>query len=76
MGMLGWSSKAVCVACIVMLFGRLTITPCAHGVLLVQCALVPRKWLVQPESAIALLLSNGRLIMFLFIVDTIVFACN
>ena len=42
-GMLGWSSRAVCVACIVMLFGRLTMTPWAHGCLFVQCAFVPRK---------------------------------
>ena len=51
--MWGMSRSAVCVASIDMLLGSDTVTPGAHCLMLVQCALLPRKWLVQPESAIA-----------------------
>ena len=42
-GMLGLSRRAVCNACIVMLFGSLTMTPFAHVFVWVQRALSPRK---------------------------------
>ena len=42
-GMWGMSRRAVCVASINMLFGSLTLTPGAHFVMCVQCALSPRK---------------------------------
>ena len=51
--MCGMSRRAVCVAVIAMLFGNLTVTPRSHFVMFVQWALVPKKWLVQPESAMA-----------------------
>ena len=56
MGREGMSRRAVCVASMAILFGRLTEMPDAQRVMLVQCALVPRKCVVHPESAMALLL--------------------
>ena len=49
----GMSRRAVCVASIAMLLGNLTVTPGAQGIMFVQWALRPKKWLVHPESAIA-----------------------
>ena len=53
MGMAGISRRAVCVASIDMLLGNLTVTPGAHLVMFVQWAFKPKKWLVHPESAMA-----------------------
>ena len=50
------SRRAVCVASIDMLFGSLTVMPGAHFLMFVQWALRPRKWLVHPESAMAVAL--------------------
>ena len=54
------SSSAVCVASVDMLLGNLTIMPGAHCGMFVQCALMPMKWLVYPESAIACSLFASR----------------
>ena len=59
-GMCGMSRSAVCDASMDMLLGNLTITPGAHYFVLVQCASMPMKWLVYPESAIAGSLSTKR----------------
>ena len=45
--------RAVCVASIAMLLGNFTVTPGAQGVMFVQWAFKLKKWLVQPESAMA-----------------------
>ena len=50
------SRRAVCVASIDMLLGSLTVMPGAHCLMFVQWALRPRKWLVHPESAMAVAL--------------------
>ena len=49
----GNGSSAVCVACILAPLGKLTRMPFEVAILLVQGVLAPRKWLVQPLSAIA-----------------------
>ena len=56
-GMRGMSRRAVCDASMDILLGNLTITPGTHCCMFVQCALMPMKWLVYPESAIACSLS-------------------
>ena len=52
-GMCGMSRSAVWVASMDMLLGSFTVIPGAHFLMSEQCALMPKKWLVQPESAIA-----------------------
>ena len=60
-GMSGISRSAVsCVASMDMLLSNLTITPGAHCCMFAQCALMPMKWLVYPEPAIACSLSAKR----------------
>ena len=54
------SNSAVCVASIEILLGNLTIIPGAHGCMFVKCALMPMKWPVHPESAIACSLFASR----------------
>ena len=49
-----------------MLLGRVTLTPGAHCLMLVQCALLPKKWLVHPESAIAVVLVYTALLAALY----------
>ena len=72
--------RAVRDASIVMLLGNLTVTPGVHFVMCVQCALMPKKWLVYPESAMACLLcaiafaASAYLDLFLF--NAIVFVAN
>ena len=73
MGRDGMSRRAVCVASIAMLFGNFTVTPGAHLVMFVQWACKPKKWLVHPESAMAVSFcanvvaaSAYRLVMLVF----------
>ena len=54
------TSSAVCVASMDMLFINFTIMPGAPCCMFVQCALMPMKWLVNPESAIACSLFASR----------------
>ena len=50
----GRGSSAVCVACILTPSGKSTRLPFVVASLSVQGVLAPRKWIVQPESAMAL----------------------
>ena len=63
--MLGMSRSAVCVASIDMLLGSETLRPGSQRTMLVQCTPLPRKWLVHPESAIAVVLLGTALLVAL-----------
>ena len=65
-GVLGMSRSAVCVASIDMLLGSKTFSPGSQCSMLVQCTPLPRKWLVHPESAIAVVLECTALLAALF----------
>ena len=58
--MFGISSSAVCVTSMDILFGNFTIMSGVHCCMFVQCELMPMKWLVHPELAIACPLFASR----------------
>ena len=58
-GRCGKVNISVCMDCIVSPLGSLTEMPCSVGNLLLQGLFGTMKWLVQPESTMARLLSDG-----------------
>ena len=65
---------------IVVLFGDLHVTPGAHYLMCLQCALIPNKYLVYPESAMTYSLCEipfaASVYLDLILFNAIVFVAN